>query len=424
MSAQSETVWTKLSAIVGADFLRPASPADMIDGVLPQMVVEPGSANELARVLAHAKEVGLFVVPRGNGTKLDWGNPPHRADLILSTKRLNRVVEHAWGDMTATVEAGCTVADFQHVLAEHNQRLALDPLWPAQSTIGGILATNDSGALRIRFGSLRDLIIGITVALPDGTLAKSGGKVVKNVAGYDLPKLFTGSLGTLGVITEATFRLYPLPRATQTLCFTTSTSDEMSRLVLAIQDSTLVTTGLQIVVEETSAPRICVRLESVQAAIESQAQHLIKISAQTGAEQVDVSADEWNEPERLWQVAPGGIVCKISVLPTQLGQLCEGVRAALSPLHAKWKLIAQGFGVSLLRMEHADEKLLLDVLDFLHNLLKQLDGSVVVLSCPLEIKKQIDVWGDPGDTLPLMRRIKEQFDPSGTLNPGRFVRGI
>ena len=152
----------------------------------------------------------VAVAPRGNGTKIGWGAPPSSLDLVVSFRRMNRVLEHASGDMTATVEPGCTVADFQRRLAEHGQRLAVDPLFPEQATIGGILASNDSGSLRVRFGSLRDLLIGVTLALPDGTLARSGGKVVKNVAGYDLPKLAIGSLGTLGIITQAIFRLHPL----------------------------------------------------------------------------------------------------------------------------------------------------------------------------------------------------------------------
>src|SRR5262249_5674473 len=160
---------------------------------------------------------------------------PRRADVILSSERLNRIVEHAWADLTVTVEAGCTIHGLQESLALQGQRLALDALWPGPATVGGVLSTNDSGALRPRFGAVRDLIIGVTLALPDGTLAKSGGKVVKNVAGYDLPKLATGALGTLGVITRAVFRLHPLPREAQTLSVADCNLDEAQRLLLAIQ---------------------------------------------------------------------------------------------------------------------------------------------------------------------------------------------
>src|SRR5207247_2459349 len=209
-------------------------------------VVEPGSVDEVATLLRDASRDGLAVIPRGGGTKLDWGRPPRRADLVLSTVRLDRVLEHAWGDMTATVEAGCTVARLQHALAEHGQRLACDPLWPERATIGGILAASDNGPLRARFGALRDLIIGVTLVLADGTVAKSGGKVVKNVAGYDLPKLATGSFGTLAVITQAVFRLHPLPRDTRTLTFTAPAVEPLCELALAIQGSHLAFVALQL----------------------------------------------------------------------------------------------------------------------------------------------------------------------------------
>ena len=185
------------------------------------------------------------MIPTGGGTKLDWGNPPRKADVILSMRRQNRVIEHAWADLTVTVEAGCTIAELQRTLAEHGQRLAVDPLWPERATIGGILSTNDSGSLRLGYGALRDLIIGITLVLADGTIAKSGGKVVKNVAGYDLPKLATGAMGTLGVITRAVFRLHPLPRNTRTLTIAVDDADAMQRVVLAILGAQLAPAAVQ-----------------------------------------------------------------------------------------------------------------------------------------------------------------------------------
>src|SRR5579859_6530305 len=206
-------------AILSPDSIRAATAADAVCGVLPRLVLEPSNEQQLAAVLRVANDANLAVIPRGGGTKLTWGNPPARADLILSTARLNKIIEHVWADLTVSVEAGCTIQKLQSALAQHRQRLACDPLWPEQATIGGILSTNDSGALRLRFGPLRDLIIGVTLALPDGTLASSGGKVVKNVAGYDIPKLATGAFGTLGVITRAVFRVHPLPRETRLISF-------------------------------------------------------------------------------------------------------------------------------------------------------------------------------------------------------------
>ena len=154
----------------------------------------------------------------GGGTKQGWGYPVAPA-LVLEMQRLNVLREHTWQDMTCTVEAGCTWAALQSGLAEHGQYVALDPLWPEQATVGGIVATNDSGALRLKYGGLRDLIIGMTIVLADGTIARTGGKVVKNVAGYDLHKLMIGAFGTLGVITSVNFRLHPLPADARTWSF-------------------------------------------------------------------------------------------------------------------------------------------------------------------------------------------------------------
>ncbi|MBV8513991.1 MAG: FAD-binding oxidoreductase, partial [Acidobacteria bacterium] len=204
-------------AIIGAENIRAATSDDRVAGVQPQLVVAPGDEVQLAQILKTASDAGLAVIPQSGGTKLAWGNPPQRANVILSTARLNAIVEYAHSDLTVTVEAGCTLKQLAETLAKENQRLALHGLWPSRATVGGVLSTNDSGALRLRFGSLRDLVIGVTLALADGTLAKSGGKVVKNVAGYDLPKLVTGAFGTLGIITQATFRLHPTPKESRTV---------------------------------------------------------------------------------------------------------------------------------------------------------------------------------------------------------------
>src|SRR5580698_656701 len=153
-------------AILAGDCIRAATASDAVCGVQPRLVLEPANEQQLAAVLRVANDASLAVISRGGGTKLSWGNPPSRADLILSTVRLDKIIEHAWADLTVSVEAGCTVQRLQSALAQHGQRLALDPLWPAEATIGGVLSTNDSGSLRLRFGALRDLIIGVTLALP------------------------------------------------------------------------------------------------------------------------------------------------------------------------------------------------------------------------------------------------------------------
>ena len=268
----------KFIALVGNEYVRPATPADAIAGVQPKLVIEPGAESELAEILRLSSEAGLAVIPRGGGTKLGWGNPPSRAEIILSTARLTEIIEHAWADLTVSVEAGCAVQRLQETLAQHGQRLALDPLWPEKATIGGVLATNDSGALRLRFGALRDLIIGVTIALADGTLASSGGKVVKNVAGYDLPKLMTGALGTLGVITRAVFRLHPLPRNTRSFAIAAANGEQAQQLVLAVQDSKLAHTFLQTHFSAEASPVTEILFEGTEAGLAAQEAQLRKIA--------------------------------------------------------------------------------------------------------------------------------------------------
>src|SRR5437879_24851 len=285
-------------AIVGNENVRAATAVDAIASVQPKLVIEPGTASEIAEILRLSNEAGLAVIPRGGGTKLGWGNAPTRADVILSVARLTEIIEHAWADLTVTVEAGCTIQRLQETLAEHGQRLALDPLWPERATVGGVLSTNDSGALRLRFGALRDLIIGVTIALPDGTLASSGGKVVKNVAGYDLPKLVTGALGTLGVITRAVFRVHPLPRHMRSFSISAADGVEMQQFVLAVQNSKLAHTFLQSHFSGDTSPVSDILFEGTEAGLAAQEAQLRKLSALASISAAPTST--WTAREDLW----------------------------------------------------------------------------------------------------------------------------
>src|SRR5215467_4311424 len=297
MSAVTDSIENLFGSLVGPDHVCPAAPADAIAGLQPKLVVSPGTENELAAVLGLANEASLAVIPRGGATKLSLGNPPSRADVVLSTARTNRLLEHAWSDLTVTVEAGCAIQSLQQILAQHGQRLALDPLWPEKATVGGILSTNDSGALRLRLGSLRDLIIGVTIALPDGTLASSGGKVVKNVAGYDLPKLITGAFGTLGVITRAVFRLHPLPSNTRSFSISTANAEDARKLVLDIQDSKLAHVALQSHFSGDARPSIEILFEGTEAGLDAQA---IRLHTLCGVAQIsEASPTVWKARQEL-----------------------------------------------------------------------------------------------------------------------------
>ena len=409
-------------ALVGNEHVRAATAADAVAGVEPKLVVEPGTERELAEVLRLANEAGLAVIPRGGGTKIGWGNPPTRADLVLSTARLNEIIEHAWADLTVTVEAGCTIQKLQETLAQHGQRLALDPLWPEKATIGGVLSTNDSGALRLRFGALRDLIIGATIALSDGTLASSGGKVVKNVAGYDLQKLVTGALGTLGVITRAVFRLHPLPRSTRAFSIATVNAEEAQRIVVGIQDSKLAHTSLQSHFSDDTQPVSDILFEGTEAGLNAQEAQLRKLCA--AARVSEASASAWKAREILWTFSEpaSATMAKISILPANLARTMQLVEHIANEKQLRWKSLVYATGLVWLRLE-GEAGSLRDGLRALRGELESHGGSVVVLHRP-EKMPALDAWGNAGDALTLMKAVKQQLDTKYTLNPGRFVGGI
>ena len=372
--------------------------------------VRPNSGDELARVLADAARRGLKVAPRGGGTKSDWGCTPQRVDLVLSTLGVNRVLEHASGDMTCTIEAGCTIAAVQQALAQHGQRLALDPLWPGRATVGGALATNDNGPLRHAFGSARDLLLGVTVALPDGTLARSGGKVVKNVAGYDLPKLMIGAFGTLGVITQATFRLHPLPRQTRTHVLTAPTVADAARFLTAVRASTLVVTGLQLSAGHDVRTTVAVRIEGSDAGVLASAAQLMENAAACGLASVEDTINPWAGRERPWQEP--GTVAKVTFPPSRIAHLCATIP------NAPWTFVAQATGTALLATT-ADP----DDIAELADRLRTTGGALTVLRGDAAMKQRINIAAIAG-VLPLMQRVKHQFDPAGVLNPGALCGGI
>ena len=407
-------------AILAPDSIRAATPADAVCSVQPRLILEPSNEEQLAAVLRHANDANLAVIPRGGGTKLSWGNPPQRADVILSTARLNKIIEHVWADLTVSVEAGCTIQKLQAALAQHGQRLALDPLWPEQATIGGVLSTNDSGSLRLRFGPLRDLIIGVTIALPDGTLASSGGKVVKNVAGYDLPKLATGALGTLGVITRAVFRVHPRPRNMRSLSISADTLEKMQQLLLSVQDSLLAHTSLQTRIAQDAESVVDILFEGTEAGIAAQEEQLREISRPFTV--LEALSTVWSASQELWNSADSAAVAKITTLPASIARTVETVRRAASSRKTHWKLTMQATGIGWLRVDATPENLH-SVLSDLRLELEASGGSLVAFHQPAGTPP-IDAWGNPGDALALMRAVKNQLDPKNTLNPGRYVGGI
>jgi glycolate oxidase FAD binding subunit len=420
--ATTSTFEADVREVVTAKHVRTAGASDAVAGVQPRFVVEPGSEQELARVLKLANAAELAVVPRGGGTKAEWGNPPVRADVILSTARLDRVIEHAWADLTVNVEAGCTIAKLQETLAKRGQRLALDPLWPEHATVGGVLSTNDSGALRLRFGSLRDLVIGVTLALADGTVASSGGRVVKNVAGYDLPKLVTGALGTLGVITRVFFRLHPLPKGMRTISCLTSNAAEAQQVMHSIQNSKLAHSALQICWGAGVRPRVDILFEGTEAGLAAQVQ---QAKAMRGtATTSDAGRDVWEARQDICSAGKSSgefAVAKFATLQETLAELLEMI-AGLCSGKMRWSVVVQATGIGCIRLKGAAVGID-SVLRQLRATLEGRGGSLVLAHRSASMN-ELEAWGNVGDALPLMNAVKRRFDPQGTLNPGRFVGGI
>ena len=323
--------------------------------------VAPLDDAQISQILRFADANAISVTPFGSGTKAGWGNP-EAPGIRLSLNRMNSLREHPWQDMTCTVEAGCTWASMQAELAQHGQMVALDPLWPERATVGGIVATNDSGALRLKYGGLRDLIIGMTIVLPDGTIAKTGGKVVKNVAGYDLHKLMTGSFGTLGVITEALLRLVTKPRFAQTALVEFASLADASRTVNAILSSGIVPATLELMdetaiacVEEAMQLGLPLDVEAIlivetdgsdEAGVLREIEAAARISLENGARRVKVAKDE-TERASLWKARRSVSPSLARKAPNKLGEDITVPRSAIPEAIRRLKAISAEYGLPI-----------------------------------------------------------------------------
>jgi glycolate oxidase FAD binding subunit len=402
-----------LSAIIGAEFT-------VLRG--ETLVVFPADVHQVAEVMRFANANGLKVMPSGGGTKLGWGNPVV-PDIELSMKRIYKLREHPWQDMTCTVEAGCPWADMQAELRLHGQMVALDPLWPDRATVGGIVACNDSGALRLKYGGLRDLIIGMTVVLADGTIARTGGKVVKNVAGYDIHKLMTGSFGTLGVIAEVNFRLHPAEEYARTWSAfapnETGDAQLFAEPLRALMDSHLVPSSVQLRISKKEFA-LDVRVAGLPECLDESGASLQNILGSFAI--VGRAHDIWNTRQRIFD-NKHVVVLKISVLPAEICAISAELRQWACGDGQDMRVLAQATGLMTVALD-ATPDLATDIVDRLRARVDRFGGSVVVLQVPDRLRGSFDVWGPDRGALTLMREIKHRFDPGLTLNPGRFVGNI
>jgi glycolate oxidase FAD binding subunit len=387
----------RLGSICGVEHVR------LADDILR---VAPADTQQIAAILRYANESGFVISTCGAGTKQSWGNSVRPA-LYLDMARLASLREHTWQDLTCTVEAGCTWSSLQAELGQHGQCVALDPLWPDRATVGGAIATNDSGSLRFRYGSLRDLVIGMTIVLADGTIAKTGGKVVKNVAGYDLHKLMIGAFGTLGVVTEVTFRLHAIPRHTESLTFFAATASPLAPILQTIRGGHFSTQRLQLR-RIREGCFLDAELAALPSALASQSQSLSSLGQAAGLEVRVAAPDVWPARERM--CAENSMNFKATMLPTDITYFAD----YLFSLGGTSVTQAQGIMTAAIDVNRAD------LLASIREEFTKRGGTLTLL----QPHATLDPWGVEPDALPLMREVKRRFDPNSILNRGRFLGGI
>lgn len=368
----------------------------VVDGVEAAESARPRTAAELASILCEADENGLAVIPVGGGRALGMGDPPRRFDLALLTTGLDRVVEYTPADLTITVEAGIRLEELQNELDRAAQFLPLDPFGGPGHTVGGLLATAWSGPLRLRYGTARDYLVGLQVALPDGRLAKSGGRVVKNVSGYDLNKLHLGACGSLGVIVEASFKLFPRPLAEQTVRFQSADAEAAWDEAQAALDLPLPPIALELA-HEPDATTLVARVAGSEQGVRRMVGELQWEVDRSGfwKEHQLVGAERW---------------ARISV---RRGDL-RGLIASALPGRARY--VAQP-GVGVVHWFDFEQ----EEFEAARRRAEEAGGSAVLLAAPVHLKEAVGAWGAPPPTIDLMRRMKAAFDPRGTLSPGRYV---
>lgn len=435
------SVIDNLIDIVGQDDVLTESGLKGLGYDRPIAVVRPGAEEQVSEILKLAAIESLAVIPRGSGTKMQLGNNPERADIILSTQKLDRIVEHASSDLTVTSESGVTLGNLNCELAKESQFVPIDCPGMELSTIGGVISTNASGSLRLRYGTARETLIGLKIVKSDGTVFKGGSKVVKNVAGYDLPKLYVGSLGTLGVITEATFRLYPVPEYSETCVASFVSAEKCSEAVSSLLRSDLALSALdrvdhnlmKLAAENSGLDMkegnscLAVRIMNVEKAVKSQ---IAEVSSVCGSNGGSCSVVNENEETALWDTfreftrqseTESAAVCKAGVLIEDVGRVFREVEH-ISKIHPVKTYVSAKAGNGIVNLLFEGESGPLgQAVKYLRDFCVSAGGYTVVEKAPASLRKSIDLWGDMGSGRGLMKRIKAGFDPGNILNPGRFV---
>ncbi len=407
-----------------------------LDGISPQRIYTPPDANELAQVLAQCNAEKCAVVPWGGGTLQHLGNAPSQYNAVLQTTNLNQVIEYAYDDLTATFGAGMTLAEIERVLSEHGQFLPLDVPHPERATIGGVLATGMNGALRLRYGPARDYMLGNRFATVDGQLIKAGSKVVKNVAGYELHKVQVGAFGTLGILTEATFKLFPKPPAEISMW---ASFDELSDACAAVgQIWNLSTPPLAIELLDTATMKfvepnargayfVLARFGGSKATMAAARDFFSNAANEKNARSVNVIDDTqkfWRAiadlPATLREHFSDALLVRVSVPPKELPSALRVLMDFPSPPRIFSHAAVASIYASFQDAYASPETFVAQLRARVH----ELHGHIIVEHAASTLKKNLNAWNDVGASFKLMQALKRKFDPNNILNPGRFVGGI
>lgn len=430
----------ELATIVGEDNVIPGDRSEVtLDGRKPDVIVRPATSEEVAAVVAWARTTDHALIVSGQGTRLAIGNPSERCDVLLSLARMNRILDYEPADLTARVEAGCTLMTFNRTAQSHRQWLPLDPPGSDQATLGGIVAADDFGPLRYAYGRPRDYVIGIEVVEGTGQLIKSGGRVVKNVTGYDLNKLFAGSYGTLGVIVRINLKLRPRPDGDATVLVSKASTDTLSACARALLSSELMPVAVVLVNSgagrmlglEPAEPSLLVRFIETEPAIRYQLDRFAEITRHHALSSVRLdearAASLWHTLASTRFLMTCEFILRLSALPAHTTSLFSFCHQELSRLIENPSVIAY-LGTGVVRASGMLPRhrfpLLAEAVQTLRAMCRQIGGHLIVEAAPAEIKRELDAWGEIGPTASLMRALKQQFDPGRIFSPGRFVAGI
>ncbi|MEI7703450.1 MAG: FAD-binding oxidoreductase [Deltaproteobacteria bacterium] len=405
---------------------RTATADDGIQGAVPRLVLEPGTVEEAVGAMARCAADRLAVAFVGGGTMLGLGARPARLDAVIRTGALSRLVDHAPADQVVTAEAGMTLAALNEALALHRQRLPLDVPFSSRATVGGVVAANTFGPRRTRFGGARDLVLGVSLVRADGTPARGGGKVVKNVAGFDLPRLLVGSLGTLALLTTVTFRVHPLPETEVTLLFPGLTPEQVRALASAWRAAQLEPSSA-VAVFASDRLDLGVRFEGFATGVADQSARLLELARKSGraGEQLDAdgAAAFWRRHDAVRE--RGSLRVKIASTPSHLGDLARSwLPSLLGELSPSGAVIYPTLGIAFASGEPASPAGLAAGLRDARQAVGAAGGSLVLEGAPAVIRPVLDPWGPPPPSIDLMRALKQRFDPDRRLAPGRFVGGI